>query len=137
MRRQIIAVRENQDVWSLARTLIENGITGAPVLDGAGALVGVISQTDLVRYLRDAARDREDFYSDPEQDLGKRPRPVLARDLMTRKVIQADEEASLAELSRIMLRLGVHRVLITSGRRLSGIVTTMDILRARSLPYSS
>jgi len=127
---EVVAIKENDDVWSAIRTLIAYDITGAPVV--GGRLVGVISQTDLVRYLQAKSAKLADFYSDSEPDvrLPSNGRSVLVRDLMTRRIVRADEDDSLDKISRIMLVQKVHRVIITRAERLVGIVTTMDVLRA-------
>jgi len=128
----VVAINENDDVWSAIRILVANDITGAPVVGADGRLTGVISQTDLVRYLQAKSAKLTDFYSDSEPDmrLPANGRSALVRDLMTRRIIKASEDDSLDKISRIMLIQKVHRVIITRAERLVGIVTTMDVLRA-------
>ena len=68
MSTQVLAVRPDMSVHELAAFLTENQITGAPVLDAHGRLVGVVSETDIAECESDRAelvRDR----SDPEFDL--------------------------------------------------------------------
>ncbi|MDE1977545.1 MAG: CBS domain-containing protein [Elusimicrobia bacterium] len=132
MSSDVVTINETEDVWSAIKTLIAHDITGAPVIGAGGQLVGVISQTDLVRYLETKAAKLADFYSDSEPDvrLPTNGGRALVRDLMTRRVIKADESEPLDKISRIMLVQKVHRVIITRAGRLAGIVTTMDILRA-------
>ena len=134
MIKDFITVSEDTDVWELARLFTVKRITGAPVISGEGALVGVVSQTDIIRHLKDvasgAADDAADFYKEPEPD---RPiwaaQPVTARDLMSPSVISAPEQTTIHELGSIMLQHKIHRIIITSGGRLAGIVTTMDMLK--------
>lgn len=130
MQRDIVTVREDSDVWAVARELIEHGITGAPVVNAQGDLVGVISQTDLVRYLRDQAPERFDFYTDPDPSLHESGPVVTAGNLMTREVMEASEDATTDDLARRMLLKRIHRILITRDRKIVGIVTTMDLLQA-------
>lgn len=131
MRRDVITVSAKTDVWELARVLSSHGITGAPVVDEKGDVVGVVSQTDIVRTLQELdGRRRGGFYADADDGRALGPRRHLtAADLMSREVIRAPETTPAAELSRIMLQRGVHRIIITRGRRLVGIVTTTDLLR--------
>ncbi len=132
MSREIVTIGENEDAWSAIRTLLAHGITGAPVIDAEGRIVGVVSQTDLVRYLQVNAAKLADFYSESEPDLRllADSKVALIRDVMSPRVITADENDSVDTVSRIMLTQKIHRVIITRGRRLVGIVTTMDVLRA-------
>ncbi len=132
MQREIIVVPQDLDVWGLARLFTERGISGAPVVDGDDELVGVVSQTDIVRHLGELTRAFPpplDFYA--QQEVGGEPavRPATARTLMSRDVISAGPETSAAEISRMMLLRRVHRIIITEGRKVLGIVTTTDLLK--------
>ena len=126
MQRRLITVGEDEDVWSVCWTLVQHHVTGAPVMDAKGRLVGVISQTDLARYLWNRAGDEVSGSA-----VGGAPRAAAtAGQLMTRKLVQAPPEASLREVARLMTLRNVHRVLITRGRRLLGLGSTMDIVAA-------
>ena len=52
---EVITVNENATVRELATLLLMNSISGAPVVNEAGELVGVVSQTDIVRHLEEVA----------------------------------------------------------------------------------
>ena len=134
MNREIITIGDETSVWDIAKIFSERAIHGAPVVDRGGSLVGVVSQTDIVGHLRKIANDadeRHSFYSDaddgPKNTAGK---PVTARELMSPNVITASEDCPIDELSRILLLHHIHRIIITKGRRIQGIVTTTDVLRA-------
>ncbi|MBI4376868.1 MAG: CBS domain-containing protein [Elusimicrobia bacterium] len=131
MHREVISVGEDTDVWELARILAQNRISGAPVVDSEGNVVGVVSESDIVAHLERISRAQGpgNFYSQADQEGDPPCSMVMARDLMSRNVIQASEESSAQEISRLMLRQRVHRVIITRGRKLAGIVTTTDLLR--------
>jgi CBS domain-containing protein len=120
------------DVWELARLLTTRGITGAPVVGGNGKLLGVVSQTDIVRHLEEFVRSPSaefDFYRESEGEPRKPARPVpTVKDLMNPTVIQADEETPVQELALIMTRHAIHRVIITRGQKVVGIVATMDLI---------
>lgn len=135
MRGEVVSVPPETDVWDLARLFSTKGITGAPVVDKAGKLLGVVSQTDIIRHLKEVAKSADwlfDFYAEPEPDAGRPRGPSLtAGDLMTKDVITAEEDATVAELAHVMLSKRVHRLIITRGGRISGIVTTMDLLKVR------
>lgn len=130
----IITVREDATVWDVAKLFSERGIHGAPVVDTAGCLVGVVSQTDIVRHLQVIARSTDksqNFYFDMDSGLqAQNGDPVTARELMNPQVISAPEDAPVHELCRTLLRHHIHRIIITHNREIRGIVTTSDILKA-------
>jgi len=130
----VISVSEEDDVWSVAWTLVKYRITGAPVVDAQGDMVGVVSLTDLAVYLWNQATDEASFYTAVQRADDGRRLPLPVKNLMTRKVITASEDATLTFLAKTMLRHNIHRILITRGRKLVGIVSTMDLLRAWSMP---
>lgn len=131
MRRDVFTVRDTDTVWDVAKTFSEHEISGAPVVNEAGELVGVVSQTDIVRHLEEvAATFTNGFYADAEDDHRRPRRPaVTAADLMSTQVIHAPQTMRASKLSRMMLDRRVHRVIITEGRKLRGIVTTLDVLK--------
>lgn len=134
MRRDVITVPDTMDLWHLAHLFSENGISGAPVVDGGMAIVGVVSQADLIRNINALAQTtfaRSAFYDDSEPDpvpVAKHPQ-LKVRDIMSPLVIKSDENTPVDVLSRIMLKKKIHRIIITRNGRLIGIVTTMDLLR--------
>jgi len=135
MRTHVITVREDQTLRELAQVLQDNRITGAPVVDDRGRLVGVVSQTDLVRRQREAsstdvpAYHREEAWLDANGFSIETPDYGRVRDIMTPAVLSADEKTPVEELARCMSRKGVHRLVITRRGKLAGIVTSMDLMK--------
>lgn len=124
-------LRESDDAWTAARRLFESGQTGVPVLDGEGRLVGVISQADMAAYLRESSRAASDFYSEPDWDpIPARPAPSVGQ-LMSRVIVQVPEDMALDEIERHMLRRRVQRVLVVRDQEVRGVITAIDLLRAR------
>lgn len=143
MTKQVLTIRDDAGVSELVSLLADNMITGVPVVDAVGALVGVVSTTDVAREsgkLNTEVR-RElppDFYETAggeyyfddvrayvvEQDTDKR-----VRDIMTPVIFSVSRNASFAEMADTMIGGRVHRVIVTDGPRVVGIVTTLDILR--------
>ena len=139
MKRNVVTVNPEITVQELARTLMEEGISGAPVVDSQGFLVGVVSQTDLVRHDREglagAEEDGHPFYQEIDSSLPRgfhteSPDGTRVRDIMTPLVISASETTPLRRLARMMLRKHVHRVIITRDGKVRGIITSMDLLRS-------
>jgi CBS domain-containing protein len=136
MRRKIVTVASWLTLQELAQTLERHGITGAPVVDAHGSVLGVVSQTDLVRARRESSAGIPSYHrelDEPTAALGlhfEECDRTRVEQIMTPGAISFDEETPAATLAAAMLERRVHRVLITRGKRLVGIVTTMDLLRA-------
>ena len=137
----IMTVADDMTTDDLARYLVEHEISGAPVVDDQGHLVGVVSMTDIGRNVAEPAQagssGEPGFYRDdaPEvtlEDLGQRyveERAVLVRDVMTAAVRQVTVTASVAAVARLMVEQHIHRVVVTQGKEPVGIITSMDLLK--------
>lgn len=136
-----VCVPRDMDLRDLAKLFLEKGFTGAPVVDGRGELVGVISQTDLLYY--HLTRDDElvlssDFYAAAKIEGRTMPRGFqvedvntgCVEDVMTPVVHAVDETTPLASVARMMTTKHIHRVIVRRGRRAVGIISALDLLRA-------
>jgi len=133
-------VADDMTTDELVRFLNEREISGAPVVDSQGHLVGVVSLTDIGRHLAepaDFAERHSGFYRDTGEevsleDLGQRfveERAVTVRDVMTPVVHQVAATAPVAEAARIMVEQHIHRLVVTDNKEPVGIITSMDLLR--------
>ncbi len=143
MTREVVTVSPSTSLKALARVLVEHNITGAPVVNASGDLVGRVSQTDLLLSQLAAQvgrRDYEDIFDlfsaspsvweEPEMRHGPGPRWV--EDIMTKHVVVAGEELSVEELASLMAERGIHRVPIVTEGKLVGIVAALDLLKVLS-----
>jgi len=137
MTRNMITVRDDATLSELVATLTEHMITGAPVVNENGKLVGVVSTTDIAlrstKRTSNIRRDRPpDFYLiedefrsfSIEEDAGQ-----FVRDIMTPVIFSVSQNARFVEMADTMVGGRVHRLLVTDGDRMVGIVTTLDLLR--------
>ena len=141
MNRHIMTVSEEITTDELARYLTEREITGAPVVDSQGHLIGVVSMTDIGRNVAEQSdpilSSGSNFYRDDAVDLtledfGQRyaeERAVTVREVMTPVIHQVPVTASLAEAARIMVERHIHRLVVTQGKDPVGIITSMDLLK--------
>jgi predicted transcriptional regulator len=141
MNPDVMTVADEMTTGELARYLTEREISGAPVVDSQGHLIGVVSMTDIGRHVAEpsgfqSSRDPE-FYSDSVGDLAVddfRQRYVeqsaaTVRDVMTPVVHHVPASATVAEAARVMIREHIHRLVVTQEREPVGIITSMDLLR--------
>jgi len=136
MNEDVVSARDDMTIRQLIFLLKSNLITGVPVLDKAGLLVGVVSESDTA--FGDAVAMDSDFHThlaaDTSGDLDGLDLAELGeahvRDIMSKTAITAESDTPIASLAEIMVTHRIHRVIIVQGSALRGIVSTMDILRA-------
>lgn len=141
MNPRVVSVTSTMDLREVAKVFVEEGITGAPVVDEMGHLVGVISQTDLVEY--ELATEREltvqaPFYRRPYDEalhpkrgfqLEELPADTV-KDVMTPFLVTVDEETPIRELAARMAKFAIHRLIVVDEEQeIRGIVTSLDVLR--------
>jgi CBS-domain-containing membrane protein len=136
MSRQVGAVERWLILPELAKILQEKAISGAPVVDETGTILGVVSQTDLIHARRESADGVPVF----QRDLDDSARSfgfhleelamTRVEEILTPGAIALDHETPVEKVAKVMLESRIHRVLITRDGKLAGIVTTMDLLRA-------
>jgi CBS domain-containing protein len=137
MTREVISVAPHTTLREIADLLIEHKISGVPVVEVDGTVVGVVSETDLINEdKRRIAIPRSALFGlfpIPEAALreafddGER---LTAADLMTRHPYTATEETSAREICRALVEKHVNRVPVVRDRKLVGVITRADILRA-------
>lgn len=135
MRTDVLTARPEMTVHELAQLLTDNHISGVPVVDDDGRLVGVVSQTDLVRHELEPAElaAAPAYYREPERAMpsgyhSEAPDYTRVSEVMTPTVITGEEEMPVKDLARLMHKRHIHRVIITRNGTVRGIVTSMDLL---------
>jgi CBS domain-containing protein len=143
MTRSVLACRADWTVDELRRFLVEHGISGAPVVDEAGDLAGMVSATDVLRQGEtgeaiDRGRSEALLADSLERPLAAEelrsmhlevPGDQTVRDLMTPVVFQVEEDALVDEVADLMTRSRIHRVLVVRNARPTGIVSALDLVR--------
>lgn len=140
MQREVVYVHQEMSMADLVELLRDHRISGVPVVDEVGALVGVVSATDILLgdlVLGQGPVLESDYHTHPElhpedwEGLVIEPEdPRQVRDIMSAAVIIAQPTTPIEELARIMYTHRIHRLIILEGERLAGIVTTTDIIKA-------
>jgi CBS domain-containing protein len=140
MNPEVLTVQEDMTVRDLASFLIDNEISGAPVADADGRLVGVVSLVDVATVTSGESRrpvDGSAFFGpswdeglDEEEmeDLPLDQEGLRAADIMTPQIFSVPEDATVSQIASLMLKGHLHRLLVTREDRAIGIITTSDLL---------
>ncbi len=143
MTRDVLTVREDMPVAELASFLAGNGITGAAVTKDQGRLVGVVSLADVAAHAGERTdivggefhpdsdiRGWEDIYNREEvTGLHVEHSDLLVRDVMNPAVFTVPEDTEIADIAEKMLRGRLHRIFVSRGDQLAGVISTSDFLR--------
>jgi CBS domain-containing protein len=135
MTRPVVTIPADATVYAAAEILLGSGISGAPVVDADGTMIGIVSEADLM--------NRPEIGTIPARSLMQRllgDEAVRARDyirshshhvadVMTRDVVTADEHTDLREIARLMQRRRVRRVPIVRDGKVVGIVSRANLLQ--------
>jgi CBS domain-containing protein len=142
MTRNVLRVKEDMTVHELATFLTENEITGAPVENNTGKLVGVVSVWDIALTEAEQAtieveHSNSSLYSGVKKRLNREEALTLhmedegmqVKDIMTPVAYTVPEDTPVGEIAKTMIAGRVHRLLVTKNNHMVGIVTTMDLLK--------
>jgi CBS domain-containing protein len=137
MTRDVVTVHPSDSLREAAHIMLERGISGLPVVDAAGKVVGVISEADLIRpdehaeqqarWWLDILAEGENLSTDFLAAISGINRPVSK--VMRKDLIAVTENTSLAEVAQKIVRENVRRVLVMHEHRLVGIVARRDLVR--------
>lgn len=134
----VVTVRPETPLKEVAEVMAAHRVSGVPVVDRRGELVGVVSESDFLTKL-DTPRRPSGIRAWVLRALGWRPRgePRTAADLMTTPVVTAGPDSTVRELAHLMATYDINRVPIVQDGRVVGIVTRADVLRTLARPDSA
>lgn len=140
MTTEVITVHPDDDVEKVARLLLEHHISGLPVVDHGGKLVGVVSEDDLVFREKKVRTpfyvvifDSPIYLEKPQRFIEDVKRTVAQKvgELMSTKLYTVGPEASVENVATIMVERGINRVpVVDADNMLVGIISRQDIIRA-------
>jgi CBS-domain-containing membrane protein len=136
MTRDVISVTPHTTIEEAAKIMLRTHISGLPVVDEPGNLVGIVSESDFLRRSEiGTGRKRSkwlQFFLGPGKTASEfvRERGRRVEDVMTPDPITVDEETPLEQLVRLMEKNDIKRLPVMSGRMLKGIVTRSNLLQA-------
>jgi CBS domain-containing protein len=139
MTTKVLSAAPDMKLCDLARLLLEHGISAVPVVDPAGAVVGMVSEGDLIGRddaKREARRDwwlallaaGEELH--PGFLASLRDRDRTARDVMSSPVVTVAETMAATEIAGLLAAHHIKRVPVVRDGKVIGIVSRADLLRA-------
>ncbi|WP_420133203.1 CBS domain-containing protein [Rhodopseudomonas sp.] len=143
MTTRIVTVRPNASVRTVAETLLAHGISAVPVVDEAGAPLGIISEGDLMPRNEKARESRRDWWLQMLSE-GDEVHPDYlqflksdhrtAAQIMVSPVLTVDESVPIAEIADLLYEKNIKRVPVLREGRVVGIVSRADLLKTLAGP---
>lgn len=112
MCRKLVSIVPNATVEEAIRTLLDHKISGAPVIDKEGKLVGIISQFQLLEVLYDP-----------------QIRTQRVQQFMTKEVLTIEDTALLGMAANLFVLHRIHRLPVLQGDRVVGVISRSDLLK--------
>lgn len=113
MNQPVVAATKSTTVRDVAIQMLMGGYSGMPITDAGGAVVGIITELDVIRALR----------------ANKPLETTTAEDIMTAEVTSVDVSASVEEVMELLDVKQIVRVPVTEEGRLTGIISRPDVIR--------
>lgn len=138
MTKEVVTVRRETTVRELAALFAERRFSSVPVVDDAGDLIGIVSESDLVEqdknlhiptvvsifdwviYLESDKRFEKELQKMTAQTVGE---------IFSQQVFSVTVETPVSDVADIMSTHKVHVVPVVEGRRLVGIIARIDLIR--------
>ena len=115
METKVKTVGRDLALTELERQLVDAGISGCPVVAESGDVVGVVSARDVLAHM--CEKDAQE-------------RQLTVADMMSTDVVAVSPEAPLHEVAALMTEKKIHRILVLEDKKLVGIVSSSDIVKA-------
>lgn len=116
MTRDVIVLAPETSVHAALRLLLAHDISGAPVVDARGEVLGMLTERDVIGAI---------FHASYHKDLGG---PVSAS--MSRDVQSVDADVDVMDVIALFMQSPFRRFPVMSGTRLVGLISRRDVLRA-------
>jgi len=136
MSARVVSIAPDANVLEAIRLMLQKHISGLPVIDTSGALVGVVTEGDFLRRAETGTERRRprwlEFLLGPRRlaDEYVHTHARKVEDVMTREPVTITEDASLDEVVRIMERRRIKRLPVMRGSEVVGIVSRANLLHA-------
>jgi len=136
MSARVVSISPDANVQEAIQLMLQNHISGLPVIDTSGTLVGVVSEGDFLRRTETGTERRRprwlEFLMGPRRmaDEYVQAHARKVEGVMTREPVTITEDASLDEVVRVMERRRIKRLPVVRGKEVVGIVSRANLLHA-------
>lgn len=140
MSADVVTIGPDDTVHQAAQLMLLRRISGLPVVDSFGALVGMITEGDFLRRVETGTTRRRARWIELFVGPGLLAKEYthaagrIVREVMSHGVVTASEDASLGEIVALMEKHGIKRIPIVRENKIVGIVTRQNLLRAAAGP---
>lgn len=134
MTKAVITVAPKDSIHKAARLMVDHGVSGLPVVDDRGSLVGILSEGDLI--IRQKPRERIPwwrlFFADAERlaQEYQKAHGVTVAEVMTGSVISVSPEIPIESAALILDQHRIRRLPVVADGQLVGIVSRGDLIKA-------
>ena len=144
MTEDVVVLKPEMAIEEAVRHLAEHGISGSPVVDTEGNLMGMITETDILNALKVKCKRMEMVYPSlslvsvsfiekfDDKEVVKAFEEIAKTrvfELMTRDVATVEKGSELGQAVHVMMQKGVNRIPVMSEGKLVGIVSRADIIK--------
>jgi len=135
MTRQVITIDAESNISDAAKRMLEHRISGMPVIDAQGKVVGIISEGDLLHRAEAGTERRNSWWlrlvagRSRQADQYTKEHSRSVRDVMSSKVISVDENAPLNEVVHLMESNRIKRVPVLRDSHVIGIISRANLMR--------
>jgi CBS domain-containing protein len=136
MQRELVAATPQTTLDDAVHLMVRSRISGLPVVDATGAVVGILTEGDLLRRTEIGTQARAPAWMGWLASQGRAAREYVREnarkvgELMTTPAITVSPDTELAEVVALMESRRIKRVPVVVGGRLVGILTRSDLMRA-------
>ncbi|HZW13390.1 MAG TPA: CBS domain-containing protein [Noviherbaspirillum sp.] len=113
MHRIVTPVSMDDTVEAVETLMKTHRVSSTPVYDADGAILGIITSTDLVKF----------------HSTGKDPRNVKAWEICTYRPVEVRPDTPITEVADLMLTHRIHHVVVMENERMEGIVSALDFVK--------
>jgi CBS domain-containing protein len=136
MTRDVVTVKPETSVREIAELMTQHRISGLPVVNAGGRVVGILSESDLLHRAETGTEKRRKWWMRAFIDTDQLAREYAASharnagDIMSKDVVSVDADMELGDVAELLDRKKLKRLPVTQNGQLAGMITRGDLVRA-------